>query len=194
MTDEVLTKEAILDAAESVLRKFGPAKANMSDVGRALGVSHAALYRHYDSKSALRYAVVERWINTAKPLLQAVAEQPLPADDLIYQWIRTLSAFKKKRATEDPELFEMYSGLVRETEDLMAEHVEFLVQQLSRIIASGVKAGLFDSSDPRRSGLAIFLATTRFHHPSHASEWTDPDYEERLNALCEVLLIGLRRR
>lgn len=57
MAEEPLTKDSVLDAAEAVLRRFGLAKSNLSDVARALGVSHAAIYRYYENKAALRKAV-----------------------------------------------------------------------------------------------------------------------------------------
>ena len=47
MNDEILTPERILDAAEEVLRRFGPTKTTVVDVARALGVSHGSVYRHF---------------------------------------------------------------------------------------------------------------------------------------------------
>ena len=35
LADEVLSKELVLDTTETVLRKYGPAKTNMSDIARA---------------------------------------------------------------------------------------------------------------------------------------------------------------
>ena len=62
MTDEALTPDRILDAVEDVLRRYGPAKATVVDVPRALGVSHGNVYRHFPSNAALRDAVTERWL------------------------------------------------------------------------------------------------------------------------------------
>jgi AcrR family transcriptional regulator len=44
MNDSPLTYEQILEAAEDVLRRFGPGKATVVDVARALGVSHGSVY------------------------------------------------------------------------------------------------------------------------------------------------------
>ena len=49
-----LTLELILEVAEAVIRRFGPGKANVVDVARALGVSHAAVYRYVPTKAKLR--------------------------------------------------------------------------------------------------------------------------------------------
>ncbi|MBW7457433.1 TetR/AcrR family transcriptional regulator, partial [Paenibacillus sepulcri] len=47
INDLPLTKETILDAAEQVLRRFGPDKTSVVDVARALQVSHGTIYRHF---------------------------------------------------------------------------------------------------------------------------------------------------
>ena len=73
MNDQALTAERILDTAEEVLRRYGPAKATVIDVARALGVSHGSVYRHFPSKAALRDAVVERWLGRVSTPLGAIA-------------------------------------------------------------------------------------------------------------------------
>jgi AcrR family transcriptional regulator len=65
--------ERILEAAEEALRRYGPTKANVVDVARALGVSHGSVYRHFPSKAALRDAVTERWLSEISQPLEAVA-------------------------------------------------------------------------------------------------------------------------
>ncbi|MGV2788298.1 TetR family transcriptional regulator, partial [Clostridium perfringens] len=68
--DQPLTKEAILDAAEQTLRRYGPDKTSVVDVAKALQVSHGSLYRHFPSKAALREAVTERWLQRIADPLQ----------------------------------------------------------------------------------------------------------------------------
>ena len=63
----------IVCAAEDVIRRFGPAKATVVDVARALGVSHAAVYRHVATKAELRELVVGRWVETMMPPLRSIA-------------------------------------------------------------------------------------------------------------------------
>ena len=65
--DTPLTRDQILSTAEDVIRRFGPAKATVVDVARALGVSHAAVYRHVATKAELRDLVVGRWAEAIMP-------------------------------------------------------------------------------------------------------------------------------
>lgn len=162
-----LTPERILEAAEEVLRRHGPAKANVVDVARALGVSHGSVYRHFPSKQALREAVTRRWLDSFHHELD-------PIDDL-REWLHALFAAKRAKALEDPELFATYDALLAEASGVVDEHVATLVAQLTRIVG--------DEATAR----AIFQATTRFHHPAHAAEWADPDAERDLDRIIDLI-------
>lgn len=76
MTEEIFTRERILEAAaEHIRRRFGPAKATVGDVARSLHVSQGSVYRHVASKVDLLDAVTERWLARLSESLIAVLEQ-----------------------------------------------------------------------------------------------------------------------
>src|SRR5687768_4976289 len=102
--DGVLTRDKILEAAEDVLRRFGPAKATVVDVAQALGVSHGSVYRHFPSKAALREAVVDRWLARVSAPLAAIAAEPGPAPDRLRRWLDQLIATKRAKVRDDAEL------------------------------------------------------------------------------------------
>src|SRR5690349_5966612 len=108
MNDTALTSERILEAAEDVLRRFGPNKATVVDVARALGVSHGSVYRHFPSKAALRDAVTERWLHRVSEPLAEIAARKGPAPERLRQWFDALIAKKRRKVLEDPELFATY--------------------------------------------------------------------------------------
>ena len=55
----------------------------------------------------------------------------------------------------------------------------------------GVEQGLFQVADVKVTARAIFDATSRFHHPCHAEEWSDPGTPARIDAVLALLLNGL---
>ena len=67
-----------MEAAEDVLRRFGPSKATVVDVARALGVSHGSVYRHFASKAELRDAVTRVWLARINDPLEAVIARGRP--------------------------------------------------------------------------------------------------------------------
>src|SRR3954471_10328800 len=108
-----LDSEMILAATGEVLRRHGPAKATVVDVGRALGVSHAAVYKHFPSKTALREAVSRRWLNPARDALAPIARAPrVPPPQRRRDWLAGMRAVKRAKAPDDPELFAAYKILV----------------------------------------------------------------------------------
>jgi AcrR family transcriptional regulator len=188
-----LTPERILEAAEDVLRRFGPGKATVVDVARVLGVSHGSVYRHFPSKAALRNAVTARWLARIAGPLDVVADTEAPAPERLHRWLRELIDAKRSRHAEDPELFETYMILVGESGEAVGAHVEELAAQLARIVADGVGRGELVADDPVATGRAIFDATGRFHNPAHAAEWGDPRIDDQFEAVWVLLLRGLTK-
>ena len=86
--DAPLTRDRILATAEDVIRRFGPAKATVVDVARALGVSHAAVYRHVATKAELRDLVVGRWVEATMPPLRAIAARAGPGPAAVTAAVR----------------------------------------------------------------------------------------------------------
>jgi AcrR family transcriptional regulator len=192
-SETTLTPERILEAAEDVLRRFGPAKATVVDVARALGVSHGSVYRHFPSKDALRDAVAERWLSRVSDPLEAIVSDSGPAPARLRRWFDRLMASKRRRTLEDPELFATYVGLAAGAREVVAAHVDTLVRQIAGIIADGIARGEFAAGDPAVAARALFDATIRFHNPAHASEWSSPETEAAFEAVWNLALRGLSR-
>lgn len=191
MSDTSLTTERVLAAAEEVLRRYGPAKATVVDVARALGVSHASVYKHFPNKAVLRDTVVQIWMDRVTSPLQAIADESGPAAPRLHRWLLALSHAKRSRASDDPEMFAAYCGLAADAREVVREHIKHLASQTTQIISDGVKRGEFASTDPAATGRAVLAATARFHHPAHASEWSDPDIDANFEEVWALILSGL---
>lgn len=187
----VLTPERILEVTEDVLRRFGLAKATVVDVARALDVSHGSVYRHFPSKASLREAVAKRWLERVSAPLVKIAEGSGPAPARLDRWLRTLFAAKQKRVCEDPEMFATYLSLAQEACKVVKGHKESLIDQVALILSDGVKQGAFQVTDAKATALAVFDATSRFHHPAHSDDWSDPQLSARIDAVLALLLRGL---
>nr|WP_217500707.1 TetR family transcriptional regulator [Arthrobacter sp. C9C5] len=186
-----MTEERILEAAEDVLRRYGPAKATVVDVAKALGISHGSVYRHFPNKLALRDAVARRWLARIAEPLDPAGDPDGPAAQRLLRWLQRLAAIKHGMALEDPELFATFCQLTTEAREVAAEHVDHLAAQLTEIVADGVAAGEFVAADPVRAGRAVLHATARFHHPLHAAEWQDPAIQDDLLEVWTLLIQGL---
>ncbi|MFF3755304.1 TetR/AcrR family transcriptional regulator [Streptomyces sp. NPDC002018] len=205
MATETLTAERILEATEEVLRRYGPAKATVLDVARALGVSHGSVYRHFRTKAALREAVTARWLSRTELALARITEAaresgagagaergPEPGPEKLRDWLLTLFDTKRHKAGDDPELFATFSVLIDESSGVVDAHLTELTRQLTRIVEEGVRAGEFAAADPATTAGAVFAATARFHDPAYAPEWRKPTIDAEFTAVCDLVLRGLR--
>ena len=175
-----------------MLRRFGPAKATVVDVARALGVSHGSVYRHFPSKTALRDAVAERWLARVSKPLATIAAEYGPAPERLRRWLIQLSTEKRRMANEDPELFDTFHAIATQAREVVSEHLRILAAQISQIIEDGIQRNEFVSTDATAAGRAVLQATARFHHPVHAMEWSDPNIDADYDAVISLILRGLR--
>ncbi|MFI2367226.1 TetR family transcriptional regulator [Streptomyces sp. NPDC018833] len=193
MPTETLTAERILEATEEVLRRYGPAKATVVDVARALGVSHGSVYRHFRTKAALREAVTERWLGRAEvALAEITGAAQRTAPEKLADWFSALFEAKRHKAGDDPELFATYGVLIDENSGVVDRHLDAMLDQLRQIVEEGVRAGDFAATDPAATARALFDATARFHDPAYAPEWRKPTIDAEFGAVVDLLLRGLR--
>jgi AcrR family transcriptional regulator len=185
-------QERILDATVEVLRRHGPDKTSVVDVARALGMSHANVYRYFASKRALLDAVAARWLHGISEPLEAIVREPGPAPERLRRWFDALLGAKRRRAEGDPELFAMYHAIASDAREVVAEHVAALHRQLAQILEDGVRRQEFRLADPQAAARAVFDATIRFHHPSHVMRERTRPLEDEFAPVFALLLAGLR--
>ncbi|MFI6625651.1 TetR family transcriptional regulator [Streptomyces sp. NPDC050528] len=191
---ETLTAERILEATEEVLRRHGPAKATVVDVARALGVSHGTVYRHFRTKADLRAAVTKRWLDRTSENLSRFTAGDRDPETRLRDWLAGLFDAKRRKAGDDPEMFATYMVLAQEAGDVVDEHLDELIGQLTAIIGAGVESGVFTTPAPAVAARTVFQAAACFHDPSYAREWRKPGADAEFEALVELLVRGLRSR
>jgi Tetracyclin repressor-like, C-terminal domain len=125
------------------------------------------------------------------PPLRALVARPGPAPKRLRELFDTLIGVKRRRAAADPELFTAYRSLSAEAKSVVAAHLDELVLLGAAIVRSGVEEGTFHEVDPVAASQAILFATSRFHHPAHATEWSDPKFDVVYNDVWRILMQGL---
>lgn len=75
--------------------------------------------------------------------------------------------------------------------EVITAHVGTLTDQLALIIADGAQRGEFGVTDPVVAARAVFDATSRFHNPVHAAQWSDPGIDAAFEGVWSLVLAGL---
>ncbi len=187
------TRERIMQAAEAVLRRHGPAKTNVVDVARALGMSHANVYRHFASKAELMDALVARWLARDSAVLERIARSDAPADERVTEWMLAFIKAKQKKVLEDPEMFAAYRAAAEMRREVANAHMNASRAMFVQIIREGIESGVFSDMDPEQASEDLFTAMTRFYHPHflrNAGESPPPESEAR--RVLALVIAGLK--
>src|SRR3954469_17438186 len=86
MRDSVQTRtvrDAILDATDELLKKFGYRKMTIDDLAREVGIGKGTVYLHFSSKEEIALSHIDRIIERLKNRLSEIANSPITADQKI---------------------------------------------------------------------------------------------------------------
>ncbi len=184
-----LDKEMILNATEEVIRRYGPEKANITDVAKSLQVSHAAIYRYYNGKAALWNAVTERWLTKLHGPSKDILKEDCPADIKLSHLLEDFTEAKRRSAQDDPEMFANYLKLAHSSMEVIEKSIEEGIQVIQQIIVQGITEGIFFAESPAQAARSIYLATSAFIHPN---SFEDHHRKQNIEAVVDLLIRGLK--
>lgn len=184
-----LDKEIILNATEEVIRRFGPEKANISDVAKSLKVSHAAIYRYYNGKTALWNAVTERWLTNLHAPSNDILKEESPADVKLFRILEDFAEAKRRSAINDPEMFANYIKLAQSSMEVIEKSIEDGINHIKEIIVQGITEGIFFTEFPHKAARSVYLATSVFIYPN---SFKDPDRKQNIESVVNLLIRGLK--
>lgn len=185
----VITPTAIIVAATALVRRLGEGKTNMVDIGRALGVSHAALYRLFPSKAAVMDAIVQEAMDEEEELAGKWLDAEGPAAERLLLMVLDIHHRKRTRFTGDREIHDLYRRILVERQDMIIAYAQRMTRLIQKLIAQGVDRGEWRVSDVPQAASVVRDAVTAFVHPqllAQAIEANAP-VEDQLRATVATL-------
>lgn len=155
------TAERILDAASELLAASGYAALSMRKVGACVGLSQAAIYRHYADKAELVGKVVERGYGLLRASLEKIGAEVKNPVELLAAGMHAYVTF----AGEHPRLFKAILlqdiGPSQDRVNALSPGVarqRKTFEMLAGLVAKGVAEGLFSPCDPEITAQAVWAA------------------------------------
>lgn len=180
---------AILEAATALVRRLGEGKTNMVDIGKALGVSHAALYRFFPSKAAVMDAIVQEAMDDEEELVSRWLEADGSAAERLLRMVLDIHRRKRARFTGDREIHDLYRRILVERQDMIIAYAQRMTLLIQKLIAQGVDRGEWQVSDVSQAASVVRDAVTAFTHPQLVAQAieTNVSVEEQLRATVLTL-------
>ncbi|WP_274423900.1 TetR/AcrR family transcriptional regulator [Chelativorans sp. YIM 93263] len=189
--DEDLIKAQLLDAAERLLARYGPAKVTVTEIASECGMSQSNAYRYYPTKQALMAAFAARWFSEVEAKLAEIAQGQGTPRARLRHLLKTQLAIKIERHDRDPALFRAYLELAAANPAAVAAHSK----RLSSLI-DGLVAETSDGLSGRKINLAattqaILDATLMVRDPWLIARFRDALDKERADSLIDLAISAL---
>jgi AcrR family transcriptional regulator len=165
-----LTAATILESAKAQIRRFGETKTNVTDVARDLGVSHAALYRFYRSKSAMMDAIVQEAMDDEAQLAAQYIETDGPPTERLTAMLFDLHRRKRDRFVGDREIHDLYRRIVVDRPDMITTYAERITNLIERLIDKAVRRGEWHIDDINVAAGVVRDAVTVYVHPAFVAQ------------------------
>lgn len=185
-------RERALAAAEREICRLGADRLRLSDVARALGVSHAALYRYFADREAILDAISQRWLDGIDRQLAQIARKDSSPAARIQAWFLALHELKRERVLSKPELYAAFDRSAAAMRPFVATHLRTAMALLQDLVAEAMESGEIRRASPAVTARMLFEATVAFHHPQLVQASLKEDRRPALRQLLRTLLRGLR--
>lgn len=176
-----------IDVALERIRAHGFEKVRLTDVAHDLGVSHVALYAHFENKEALLDAVLERWLGEVAAALESVCRSNRKPRQKLEQWFVSQYAMKRDRAINDRATYAAFETATAAKKPFVKA---YLAQRTEQLVGLLEEAGV---DAPSRQAEVLLDGMAGFFHPRLILESAEQNRETELKRVLQTLLRGLER-
>lgn len=176
-------REQILGVAAEHFAKFGYKKTSIADLGRAIGISHAYVYRFFESKQAIGEAICSQTLARIASAAEQLVAGDMSASEKLRQLPQVLIQEGLAVFFQDRKLHDIVEEAVREHWCAASHHEKTIEAHVLRLVSQGRESGEFERKTPADEvARSIRVAFTPFIHPVLLAQ-RDPD-ELRDDARC----------
>lgn len=190
-------REAILDATDSLLSRYGYKKMTIDDLAKEVGIGKGSVYLHFTSKEEIVLSHVDRIIEQLKGKLAAISNSDAKPEERLRRMLKTRVLHR----------FESVQHYTQNLNDLLAAirprflaRREIYFTEEARIFASvveeGQKSGDFSDGDAAKIAESLILATNSLlpFNLTVQELGSRKSVETKIQRLADLLLQGLCRR
>jgi AcrR family transcriptional regulator len=136
-------KKQIMDAARKLIMKAGSEHVTVRNMAKEVGISEAAIYRHFKSKTEILFFLADSVADGLLHDIDMAGSVGLTSVDIIDEILRThLSRIEQRRGLSFLVLAEIISFGDRSLNKKVSDNIRIYVDRLRLLLADGVRAGL----------------------------------------------------
>ena len=190
-------KDAILDATDRLLARYGYRKMTVEDIASEAGIGKGTIYLHFSSKEEVVLSHVDRIVDRLKDRLRAIGGSDVSAAERIRQMLLTRVMFR----------FDSIQHYTQSLNDLLAAlrpgllarramYFEAEAQLFAEVLVNGRRTGEFEFNDEHATAHAMLQATNGLlpYSLSTTELGERQEVEQRTADVADLILRGLLSR
>jgi len=190
-------KDAIRDATDRLLARFGYRKMTVEDIAAEAGIGKGSIYLHFSSKEEVVLSHIDRIVDRLQDRLKEIAGSGEPAAERLRLMLLTRVLFRFDSIQHYTQsLNDLLSVLRPRLLARRAEYFEAEAQIFAEVLTSGRQAGELAVDDVHVTAHALLQATNGLlpYSLSTTELGAREDVEQRATAVANLMLRGLISR
>lgn len=188
------TRDAILDATDLLLARYGYKKMTIDDLAAEVGIGKGSIYLHFSSKEEIALSHIDRIVERLKQRLVEIAAADNPVEEKVKQMLLARVLYR----------FDSVQHYTQSLNDLLAslrprllarrrQYFEDEAKIIAKVLAEGQTSGTFSAGDPFGKAHLLLLATNSLlpYSLSTVELGERKDIEEKTRQLADLLVEGL---
>ena len=190
-------KDAILDATDRLLARFGYRKMTVEDIAVEAGIGKGSIYLHFSSKEEVVLSHIDRIVDRLLERLKEIAHSDATAAERLRLMLLTRVLFRFDSIQHYTQslndlLAALRPGLLRRR----AEYFETEARIFAEVLTAGREAGEFSFDDDNATAHALLQATNGLlpYSLSTTELGERKEVEQRASDVANLMLRGLIAR
>ena len=191
----ITTREALLDATDRLLARYGYRKMTIDDLAREVGIGKGSVYLHFSSKEEIVLSHIDRIIDRLKSRLRSIADKNTGVDvrlcDMLVE--RVVYRFDSVQHYSQ-SLNDMLSFVRPKLLERRKRYFEEEARIFAAVIAEGQEAGVFAKGNDFDQAQVLLNATNSLlpYSLSTAELGDRKNIASRARGIATLLIKGLK--
>ena len=189
------TRDAILDATDRLLARYGYKKMTIDDLAQEVGIGKGSVYLHFSSKEEIALSHIDRIIERLKKNRASIAEKPIPADERVKQMLVERVLFRFDSVQHYSQSLNDLLAYIRPS--LLERRKQYFEEEakiFARVLNDGQTSGVFRMENSLDTARSMLTATNSLLPYSLSTDELGKrnDLKSRSLAIAELLLSGIK--